>query len=133
MAGRAAILEAPVGSGRVVMFGFPVQHRGQALPQAQRLGVVAALNRDRWPDRAIMGGVLLGSTMPGFWLGLILMLVFSVWLGWFPVSGARSWTALVLPVLTIGLGGTALAHMLGRGLAVCAGDLCGSPCCGALW
>ncbi len=78
------------------------------------LGVVAALNRDRWPDRAIMGGVLLGSTMPSFWLGLILMLVFSVWLGWFPVSGARSWTALVLPVLTIGLGGTALVARITR-------------------
>ena len=78
------------------------------------LGVVAALNRDRWPDRAIMGGVLLGSTMPGFWLGLILMLVFSVWLGWFPVSGARSWESLVLPVLTIGLGGTALVTRVTR-------------------
>ena len=78
------------------------------------LGVVAALNRDRWPDRAIMGGVLLGSTMPSFWLGLILMLVFSGWLGWFPVSGARSWTALVLPVLTIGLGGTALVARITR-------------------
>lgn len=78
------------------------------------LGVVAALYRDRWPDRAIMGGVLLGSTMPSFWLGLILMLVFSVWLGWFPVSGARSWTALVLPVLTIGLGGTALVARITR-------------------
>jgi ABC-type dipeptide/oligopeptide/nickel transport system permease component len=78
------------------------------------LGVLAALNRDRWPDRAVMGGVLLGSTMPSFWLGLILMLIFSVWLGWFPVSGARSWTALVLPVLTIGLGGTALVARITR-------------------
>ncbi len=72
------------------------------------LGVVAALNRDRWPDRAIMGGVLVGSTMPSFWLGLIMMLIFSVWLGWFPVSGARNWQGLVLPVLTIAIGGTAL-------------------------
>lgn len=78
------------------------------------LGVVAALFRDRWPDRAIMAGVLLGSTMPGFWLGLILMLVFSVWLGWFPVSGARGWSSLVLPVLTIGLGGTALVARITR-------------------
>ena len=101
----------------------------QALPHSLRLGglallfssvvgigfgVLAALNRDKWPDRAIMGGVLLGSTMPSFWLGLILMLIFSVWLGWFPVSGARSASALVLPVLTIGLGGTALVARITR-------------------
>ena len=78
------------------------------------LGVVAALNRDRWPDHAIMGGVLVGSTMPSFWLGLILMLIFSVSLGWFPVSGARGWSSLVLPVLTIGLGGTALVARITR-------------------
>jgi ABC-type dipeptide/oligopeptide/nickel transport system permease component len=78
------------------------------------LGVIAAARRDRWPDRAIMGGVLLGSTMPGFWLGLILMLLFSVRLGWFPVSGARGWSSLVLPVLTIGLGGTALVTRITR-------------------
>lgn len=78
------------------------------------LGIVAALWRDRWPDQAIMGGVLLGSTLPGFWLGLMLILVFSVWLGWFPVSGARGWSSLVLPVLTIGLGGTALVARVTR-------------------
>ncbi len=78
------------------------------------LGVVAALNRDRWPDKMIMGGVLLGSTMPSFWLGLLMMLTFSVWLGWFPVSGARGWNSLVLPVLTVGLGGTALVARITR-------------------
>ena len=78
------------------------------------LGVVAALNRDRWPDKMIMGGVLLGSTMPSFWLGLLMMLTFSVWLGWFPESGARGWNSLVLPVLTVGLGGTALVARITR-------------------
>jgi len=78
------------------------------------LGVTAALNRDRFLDRAIMGGVLLGSTLPSFWLGLLMILVFSVGLGWFPVSGARSWSSLVLPVLTVGLGGTALVARITR-------------------
>ena len=78
------------------------------------LGAIAAQFRDRWPDQAIMGGVLLGSTLPSFWLGLLLILVFSVQLGWFPVSGARGWDSLVLPVLTIGMGGTALVARVTR-------------------
>ncbi len=78
------------------------------------LGVIAALNRDKIIDQVIMGGVLLGSTLPGFWLGLLLILVFSVHFMWFPVSGARGWSSLVLPVLTIGLGGTALVTRVTR-------------------
>ena len=78
------------------------------------LGVIAALNRDRIIDQIIMGGVLLGSTLPSFWLGLLMILLFSVQLGWFPVSGARTWSALVLPVLTVGLGGTALVARVTR-------------------
>ncbi|MES2142997.1 MAG: ABC transporter permease [Pseudomonadota bacterium] len=90
------------------------------------LGIVAALWRERWPDQVIMGGVLLGCTLPGFWLGLMLILVFSVWLGWFPVSGARGWSSLVLPVLTIGLGGTALVALTdlpGHGWLACCNPL----------
>lgn len=78
------------------------------------LGVIAALNRDKLLDKVITTGVLLGSTVPSFWLGLLLILAFSVQLGWFPVSGARGWSSLVLPVLTIGLGGTALVARVTR-------------------
>ena len=78
------------------------------------LGVIAALNRDRIIDQIIMGGVLLGSTLPGFWLGLLMILLFSVQLEWLPVSGARTWSALILPVLTVGLGGTALVARVTR-------------------
>jgi ABC-type dipeptide/oligopeptide/nickel transport system permease component len=77
-------------------------------------GVIAAAYRDRWPDQVLMGGVLLGSTLPSFWLGLLLILIFSVQLGWFPVSGARGWDSIVLPVLTIGLGGMALVARVTR-------------------
>ncbi|MEO5615948.1 MAG: ABC transporter permease, partial [Cypionkella sp.] len=70
--------------------------------------------RNSWLDNIVMVGALTGVSMPIFWLGLILMLIFSVWLGWFPVSGARSASALVLPVLTIGLGGTALVARITR-------------------
>lgn len=78
------------------------------------LGAVAMRYRDGPIDQAIMGGVLLGSTLPTFWLGLLMILLFSVVLGWFPVSGARTWSSLVLPVMTIGLAGTALVVRVTR-------------------
>lgn len=77
-------------------------------------GVLAAVYKDSRLDRGVMAGVLFGSTLPSFWLGLILIMVFAVQLRWFPVSGARSWASLVLPVLTIGLGGTALVARVTR-------------------
>jgi glutathione transport system permease protein len=78
------------------------------------LGVIAARRRDGFADQAIMGGVLVGSTLPTFWLGLLMILMFSVQLEWFPVSGAKSVKALVLPVLTIAMAGTALVARVTR-------------------
>ncbi|MGL5116265.1 MAG: ABC transporter permease [Beijerinckiaceae bacterium] len=77
-------------------------------------GAVAAIWKDSIVDRTVMGVILLGSTVPSFWLGLLMILLFAVQLGWFPVSGARTWSALVLPVLTIGLGGVALVARVTR-------------------
>ena len=77
-------------------------------------GAIAATLRGSKADQAIMTFTLLGSTVPGFWLGLLLILVFAVILGWVPVSGARSWESLILPVVTIGLGGTALVGRVAR-------------------
>lgn len=77
-------------------------------------GAVAAVFKDRWIDRTVMALILLGSTLPSFWLGLLMILLFAVQLEWFPVSGARTWTALVLPVLTIGLHGVALVARVTR-------------------
>jgi peptide/nickel transport system permease protein len=71
-------------------------------------GVVAAKYYGSRIDSGITTGILLGSTIPSFWLGLLLILVFAVWLGWVPVSGARGWSSLILPVIATGLGGVAL-------------------------
>ena len=78
------------------------------------LGTVSAVARNPVLEKAVRGFILLGSTVPGFWLALLMILLFAVTLGWFPVSGARSWDALVLPVLTIGFGGVALVARVTR-------------------
>ncbi len=75
------------------------------------LGIVAAVRRDSLWDRGAMGFSMLGVSVPNFWLGPLLILVFSLWLGWFPVSGRESPGAVVLPALTLGTG---LAAVLSR-------------------
>ncbi len=63
------------------------------------LGVLAAVHKNSWLDRLFTVGSLLGISMPGFWLGLLLMIFFGVWLQWLPISG-RSDMASMVPVVT---------------------------------
>jgi peptide/nickel transport system permease protein len=82
-----------------------------ALLIALPAGVVAAVRRDRLVDRLAMLGSLLGVSMPNFWLGPMLIILFSFRLGWLPVSGNEGPASLVLPAVTLG---TALAAILAR-------------------
>ncbi|MCM8747405.1 ABC transporter permease [Thermomicrobium sp. CFH 73360] len=66
-------------------------------------GILAAVFRGSWIDTATMLLAVLGVSLPSFWLGLMLILLFAVHLGWFPVSGAASWRHLVLPAVTLGV------------------------------
>lgn len=68
------------------------------------IGVVSAVKRGRWPDRLGMAFAVSGISMPPFALGILLMEVFSVWLGWFPTVGVESWRHYVLPSITLGAG-----------------------------
>ena len=68
------------------------------------IGVGSAVKRGRWPDRLGMAFAVSGISMPPFALGILLMEVFSVWLGWFPTVGAESWRHYVLPSITLGAG-----------------------------
>lgn len=68
------------------------------------IGIVSAVKRGRWPDRLGMAVAVSGISMPPFALGILLMEVFSVWLGWFPTVGAESWRHYVLPSITLGAG-----------------------------
>lgn len=82
-----------------------------ALIIALPLGVLAAVRKDSFWDTSAMAFSMLGVAIPNFWMGPLLILVFSLWLGWFPVSGNDQTLSLVLPALTLG---TALAAILSR-------------------
>lgn len=75
------------------------------------LGVLGALYRGQAIDQAAMTVSLVGISMPNFWLGPLLAIVFAVGLGWLPVSGIGDWRHLVLPAVTLG---AALAAILAR-------------------
>jgi peptide/nickel transport system permease protein len=67
------------------------------------LGVLAAVKHHTWLDHLITFTSLIWFSMPGFWLGLTLILVFGLWLRWTPISGHQANGALILPVLTLAL------------------------------
>jgi peptide/nickel transport system permease protein len=82
-----------------------------ALLLALPLGIAAAVRKDSLTDRAAMLASLVGISMPNFWLGPLLIILFSIKLGWLPVSGREGAASIVLPALTLG---TALAALLSR-------------------
>lgn len=82
-----------------------------ALVLAFPLGVLAATRRGTVWDGGAMLFSMLGVAVPNFLMGPLLILVFSLWLGWLPVSGREGWASLVLPAITLG---TALAAILSR-------------------
>lgn len=78
------------------------------------LGIISSAAKNTFIDYISMIIALLGVTVPAFWLGLILMLIFSVMLGWFPVSGSGSLRTLFLPAVTVGMGGAGLVARITR-------------------
>ncbi len=86
-----------------------------ALTLALPLGVLAARHRGSPLDTGAMGLSLVGVSIPNFWLGPLLILVFSLWLGWTPVSGREGPASLILPALTLGTGMAAILARMVRG------------------
>jgi len=84
---------------------------GWALVIGLLIGTISAVYRNRWPDYTGMLTAISGISVPGFWLGLVLIQIFSVQLGWFPTGGVDSWKSYVLPSLTLGAG---IMSMLAR-------------------
>ncbi|WP_250473610.1 glutathione ABC transporter permease GsiC [Caballeronia sp. GAFFF1] len=75
------------------------------------IGIVSAVWRNRWPDRLGMTLAVSGISFPAFALGMLLMEIFSVKLGWLPIVGDGTWQSYVLPSLTLG---AAVAAVMAR-------------------
>ena len=82
-----------------------------AIAFSMPLGIAAAVRRGTVVDHAAMTASLAGVSVPNFWLGPLLAIVFAVELGWLPVSGRGTWGHLVLPAISLG---AALAAILAR-------------------
>ena len=106
--GHSIAFRAPVG--RVIAARYPATLELAAaalvlaLIFAVPLGVLAAVRRGSVVDRAARLASLVGVCLPSFWLGPLLMLGFSIRLGWLPVSGRGGLAHLVLPAVTLALG-----------------------------
>jgi ABC-type dipeptide/oligopeptide/nickel transport system permease component len=98
-----------VGVGQLILLRLPysLELAGTAFIAAILfsfpLGIASALWRDRWPDFAIAAVSLFGQVVPGFWLGLMLVVLFAVEWQILPVSGAGGISHLILPAVTLTL------------------------------
>ena len=79
-----------------------------AIVIALPLGIYTAIHQNTWKDTAGMVFALFGTSMPNFWLGLMLIIIFSLKLGWLPSGGKGGFDTLILPAFTVGLGLAAL-------------------------
>lgn len=75
------------------------------------LGVWSGKNRSKWQDYTGMTVAVSGISMPSFWIGFMMIIIFAVKLGWFPTTGADSFKNLVLPAFTLG---TSVAAVVAR-------------------
>jgi peptide/nickel transport system permease protein len=115
----------------VIRTGVPVRHMiAEAAPVTLRLnllsllvsvtvaipvGILAAIKRYSWFDYGSMLGATLGIALPNYWVGLMLIIVFSLKLGWLPPYGSDSWTSYVLPVSVLASQEMAILARLSRG------------------
>ncbi|MDN3714289.1 ABC transporter permease [Paracoccus cavernae] len=87
-------------------------------------GVYAALHRQSVADRSVIGLSIFGFTIPSFVMGLLLVLIFSVSLGWLPSGGQDSWRHAILPIVTLSVGGIGIMARFSRSAMI---EVLGQP------
>lgn len=78
------------------------------------LGIISAAKRNTIVDNIAMFFAMIGVSMPIFWQGILLLLLFSVTLRWLPSSGFDNWNQMILPALTLGTGSAAIIARMTR-------------------
>ena len=105
--GRSLFTNEPVTNLIATRIGVTVQLSIMSLVFALAisipLGVLAATRPNSWVDRMALSLAVTGQAVPSFWLGLILIIVFGVWLRWLPISGSDSFSHFILPTVTLGV------------------------------
>lgn len=109
----------PVARALVARLAFTVQLTALSMVIAVTVGVAAgvaaAQRQNSWLDSSFMVASLTGISMPSFWLGLLLLLIFSGMLRWFPAGGYSGVRSLVLPAVVLGASGAASIARMTRG------------------
>lgn len=117
--GRSYMLNTDVSSLVLSQLWPTLKLTGLALVVSLVFAVVMAVAtaHRRWGQRIAGGIELILASTPSFWLGIVLLFIFSFTLRWFPVAGDRSFSSLVLPALSLGLAqGAVVSQVLRRGL-----------------
>ena len=115
--GRSIVGDQPVAD--ILLTRFPatlaltITSLFIAIVVGMSLGFVAAYKRGTWVDAGAMVLAVIGVSMPHFWLGLLLLFLFALQLGWLPVAGG-DWKSLILPALTLGLANAAVLARMTR-------------------
>jgi len=91
-----------IGSKLEVTLALAFASLGLALLISVPLGVLAAVFKNSWIDRACLATAVVGQALPNFFFALLLVMLFSISLRWLPVSGSDSWRHFVMPTIALG-------------------------------